>query len=142
MRYALGTAVAIALSAGAAAGTGGDPSSPVLLTAYAAGCALAVLVARGSGIVPAMAQPPLILLLAVVVAVAVDRAPTGLLSLAVDTGEVMIADFPVMGAVTAGTVLLGVARLWRLRSRTVSDDAPAERTSATGTEASVYPVRH
>lgn len=85
--------------------------------AYAVGCVAAVLGLSGAGLGAAMVQPPVIAVLAVGSAIIVSGPASGGSALALAVGARLTAAFPLMAAVTAATVLLGLLRLWRRYAR-------------------------
>jgi hypothetical protein len=133
-------AVVVALS-GTAAGFAFDAGSGKELTSvfsalYVAGCVVAVLAVRQSGVFTAVIQPPLILFCAVPGAYFLFHGAkfTGLKDLLINCGYPLIERFPLMLFTSAGVLLIGAIR-WLLAmvtrpdatadADTAADDAPS-----------------
>ncbi len=82
--------------------------------AYVVGCLVAVLVVRPPGLLAVMVEPPIVLVLSVLVAQLLAGGSAER-SVAVTAGLQVTGQFPVMAATTGATVLVGLVRLWRRR---------------------------
>ena len=110
MLVALGLSLAAAVIDERIQGTVHLPFS----AAYVVGCLVAVLVVRPPGLLAAMVEPPVVLLLSVLGAQVLADGSAGR-SVALAAGLQVTGQFPVMAATTGATVLLGLVRMWRRR---------------------------
>jgi hypothetical protein len=128
--------VAVALT-GTAAGFAFDAGSGKELTSvfsalYVAGCVVAVLAVRQSGVFTAVIQPPLILFCTVPGAYWLFHGAkfTGLKDLLINCGYPLIERFPLMLFTSAGVLLIGAIR-W-LQAMVMRPDATTEADTANG----------
>jgi hypothetical protein len=119
-----GTAIGYAIDAG----SGHKDLTDVFSFLYVAGCVVAVLVVRQSGVFTAVIQPPLILFCAVPGAYWLFHGGkvSNLKDLLINCGYPLIERFPLMLGTAGGVLLIGLIR-WYLglthRSTTSADDA-------------------
>lgn len=94
------------------AGTGDKTLSAVFSVCYAAGCILAVLAVRQSGVFSAVIQPPLVLFFAVPTAFFVFHGSkiTGIKDTLINCGYPLIERFPLMFFTSAIVLLVGLGR--------------------------------
>jgi hypothetical protein len=109
------------------AGSGEQTLSAAFSVCYVAGCVLAVLAVRQSGVFSAVIQPPLILFFAVPTAYFVFHGSkiTGIKDTLINCGYPLIERFPLMFFTSAVVLLVGMGR-WYLgmsARRTASHDA-------------------
>ncbi|MDT5107161.1 MAG: hypothetical protein QOI25_4674 [Mycobacterium sp.] len=109
------------------AGTGDKTLSAVFSVCYVAGCVLAVLAVRQSGLFSAVIQPPLILFFAVPTAYFVFHGSkvTGIKDTLINCGYPLIERFPLMFFTSAVVLLVGMGRWFLAMSsrRAASHDA-------------------
>jgi hypothetical protein len=110
-------AAASALGFAYDAGSGNKELSVAFAICYVAGCLLAVLAVRQSGIFTAVIQPPLILFVIVPTAYFVFHGSTigGVKDLLINCGYPLIERFPLMFFTSAAVLVLGLVR-WFLAS--------------------------
>lgn len=111
------------------AGTGDKELSAFFTFCYVAGCVLAVLAVRRSGIFTAVIQPPLILFVAVPSAYLVFHSDkiAGIKDLLINCGYPLIERFPTMFFTAAAILILGLIRWFVLpQFLTYADDDEAE----------------
>ncbi|WP_029114227.1 DUF6542 domain-containing protein [Mycobacterium sp. URHB0044] len=117
------------------AGTGDKTLSSVFTVCYVAGCLLAVLGVRQSGVFTAVIQPPLILFFLVPTAYFVFHGGTftGIKDTLINSGYPLIERFPLMFFTSAAVLLIGMVR-WYLGMaagrRTAHDDDTATPDAA------------
>jgi hypothetical protein len=94
------------------AGTGDKTLSGVFSACYVAGCVLAVLAVRQSGVFSAVIQPPLILFFAVPTAYFIFHGSkiTGIKDTLINCGYPLIERFPLMFFTSAVVLLVGMGR--------------------------------
>ncbi len=130
-------AIALATTASAIgfaydAGSGEKELSVVFAICYVAGCLLAVLAVRRSGIFTAVIQPPLILFVIVPAAYFVFHGSTitGVKDILINCGYPLIERFPLMFFTSAAVLVIGLVR-WYFASSTqqaTPKDVEAEAT--------------
>jgi len=117
------------------AGTGDKALSIVFTVCYVAGCLLAVLAVRQSGVFSAVIQPPLILFFAVPTAYFVFHGSkiTGIKDTLINCGYPLIERFPLMFFTSAVVLLVGMGRWYFGMSarRAASHDATESPDVAT-----------
>lgn len=116
------------------AGSGDKTLSGVFSVFYIAGCLLAVLAVRQSGVFSAVIQPPLILFVMVPTAYFVFHGSkvTGVKDTLINCGYPLIERFPLMFFTSAAVLLVGMAR-WYLGTsarRALPQDAEAAAPAA------------
>jgi hypothetical protein len=84
---------------------------------YALGCVGAVVVVRPRGLFGVVAEPPLILLLAVAAAVVTAPGHNGMLQVVLAIGTQMLSAFPLTAVVTGVGVAIGAIRWLAARRR-------------------------
>ena len=107
------------------AGTGDKELSAFFTFCYVAGCVLAVLAVRRSGIFTAVIQPPLILFVAVPAAYFMFHSDkiAGIKDILINCGYPLIERFPTMFFTAATVLVLGLLRWFVLpQFQTVKDD--------------------
>jgi hypothetical protein len=122
------------------AGSGDKELGMVFAAAYAVGCILAVLAVRQSGIFTAVIQPPLILFVAVPTAYFLFHGAqiTGVKDTLINFGYPLIERFPLMFFISAGVLLLGMARwYYGMSSRRGTARTTTEETTGTRRVSSV-----
>jgi hypothetical protein len=129
------------------AGSGDKTLSAVFSVCYVAGCVLAVLAVRQSGVFSAVIQPPLILFFAVPTAFFVFHGSkiTGIKDTLINCGYPLIERFPLMFFTSAVVLLIGMGRWYfgMAARRAASHDADtpdaatADSRSAAGAVAAV-----
>ena len=94
------------------AGSGGKSLTAAFSVCYAAGCILAVLAVRQSGVFTAVIQPPLILFLVVPTAyfVLTGGQIKGIKDVLINCGYPLIERFPLMFFTTGAVLLIGMVR--------------------------------
>lgn len=120
------------------AGTGDKELSAAFSVCYVAGCVLAVLAVRSSGLFTAVIQPPLILFGAVPAAYLAFHGSTinGLKDILINCGYPLIERFPLMFFTSAIVLVIGAVRWYldrqgrRLVASDDTDDEPAPRAKA------------
>ncbi|MCW2558271.1 MAG: hypothetical protein JWP55_2235 [Mycobacterium sp.] len=118
------------------AGSGEKTLSAVFAVCYAAGCILAVLAVRQSGVFSAVIQPPLILFFAVPTAFFVFHGSkiTGIKDTLINCGYPLIERFPLMFFTSAIVLLLGMGRWYfgmaARRAASHDDETPDAATTA------------
>ncbi|MCP9270730.1 DUF6542 domain-containing protein [Mycolicibacterium arenosum] len=124
---ATGTAIGFAYDAG----SGARELSSVFAVCYIAGCLLAVLAVRQSGVFTAVIQPPLLLFIAVPTAYYLFHGSeiAGIKDLLINCGYPLIERFPLMFFTSAVVLVVGLAR-WYLslsaRRGIAADDDEAD----------------
>jgi hypothetical protein len=112
------------------AGTGNKELSIVFAICYVAGCVLAVLAVRQSGVFTAVIQPPLILFGIVPAAYFVFHGSqiTGIKDILINCGYPLIERFPLMFFTSAAVLVVGLVRWYLALSarRAVPKDAETE----------------
>ena len=129
--------VATAIGYAIDAGSGHKDLTDVFSFLYVAGCVVAVLVVRQSGVFTAVIQPPLILFCAVPGAYWLfhDGKVANLKDLLINCGYPLIERFPLMLGTAGGVLLIGLIRWYfGLTHRATTDEVadnpePAERKS-------------
>jgi hypothetical protein len=125
------------------AGSGDKTLSAVFSVCYAAGCILAVLAVRQSGVFSAVIQPPLILFFAVPTAFFVFHGSkiTGIKDTLINCGYPLIERFPLMFFTSAVVLLIGMGRWYfgMAARRAASHDAetPDAATADSGLAAAL-----
>jgi hypothetical protein len=118
------------------AGSGEKTLSAVFSVCYAAGCILAVLAVRQSGVFSAVIQPPLILFFAVPTAFFVFHGSkiTGIKDTLINCGYPLIERFPLMFFTSAVVLLVGMGRWYfgmaARRAASHDDETPDAATAA------------
>jgi hypothetical protein len=116
------------------AGSGDKTLSAVFSVCYAAGCILAVLAVRQSGVFSAVIQPPLILFFAVPTAFFVFHGSkiTGIKDTLINCGYPLIERFPLMFFTSAVVLLIGMGRWYfgMAARRAASHDAETPDAAA------------
>lgn len=122
------TAAGFAFDAGS-----GKELTTVFSALYVAGCVVAVLVVRQSGVFTAVIQPPLILFCAVPGAYWLFHGAkfTGLKDLLINCGYPLIERFPLMVVTSGAVLIIGIIR-WMLAAAVRSDPTAAAEVDAAG----------
>lgn len=116
------------------AGSGAGELSAVFAVCYGAGCVLAVLAVRQSGVFTAVIQPPLILFISVPTAYYLFHGDqiAGIKDILINCGYPLIERFPLMFFTSAIVLAIGLARWYVGKSarRNVATDDEAEPVEA------------
>ncbi|HET8994538.1 MAG TPA: DUF6542 domain-containing protein [Rhodococcus sp. (in: high G+C Gram-positive bacteria)] len=113
--------------------TGGDQLTSTFTVFYVLGCIAAVAAVRYRGLFTAMAQPPLLLLLAVPIGqeILASGSTSGLKELALNVAYPLVNRFPAMLLATVAVLVIGAARIFLAKQNVgVRARAPRSRRAA------------